>query len=129
MSENDVADGHTRLAAPVLSEYHATCSTGGVTMLRLGGLKYIHYAGHPAQLFDLATDPDELYDLANDPRYRDQLLEMRSELFKLLDPAEVDAIAKSEQEARVAQHGGREKVLAAGTLGYTPAPGEKPDRT
>jgi choline-sulfatase len=54
---------------------------------------------------------------------------MRTELFKLLDPAKVDAIAKSEQESRVALHGGREAVLAAGTLGYTPAPGEKPDRS
>jgi choline-sulfatase len=113
----------------VLSEYHATCSPGGVTLLRVGALKYIHHAGHPAQLFDLETDPDELHDLSTDPRYCDDLQRMRTELFKLLDPAKVDAIAKSEQESRVALHGGREAVLAAGTLGYTPAPGEKPDRS
>lgn len=142
MGEDDLSDGVARPGTsllaqirgearqtPVLSEYHATCSTGGVTMLRTGALKYIHYAGHPAQLFDLATDPDELHDLSTDPRHRDDLQRMRTELFKLLDPAQIDAMAKSEQEARVAFHGGREAVLAAGTLGYTPAPGEKPDRS
>lgn len=114
---------------PVLSEYHATCSTGGITMLRQGALKYIHYARYPEQLFDLDTDTDELHDLAGDPRHQGELTRMREALFKLLDPAKVDAAAKADQEARIALHGGRAAILAGGTLGYTPAPGEKPDIT
>lgn len=114
---------------PVLSEYHATCSTGGIIMLRQGRLKYINYASYPEQLFDLEADPDELDDLAGDPRHRADLDRMRKTLFGLLDPAQVDAAAKADQEARIALHGGRAAVLSGGTLGYTPAPGEKPDIT
>ncbi|MDW6021624.1 sulfatase-like hydrolase/transferase [Mesorhizobium sp. BAC0120] len=112
---------------PVLSEYHATCSTGGITMLRQGSLKYVHYVNYPEQLFDLDNDPDELHDLAGDQHYHADLVRMRNTLRELLDPVKVDAAAKAEQEVRIALHGGREAILAGGTLGYTPAPGEKPD--
>ena len=119
----------TARQVPVLSEYHGTCSTGGITMLREGRWKYVHYAGHAPQLFDIEADPDELRDLAGDPALAGTLAELRDMLLRQLDPAEVDARAKADQAARIAAHGGREQILSAGTLGYTPAPGETPDRT
>jgi len=115
-------------AREVIAEYHATCSTSGIVMLRKDQYKYVHYITYPPQLFDLAIDPDELNDVAGDSRYAQVLADMRAALFRILDPVEVDRLAKSQQEALVASHGGRESVLSAGALGYTPAPGEKPER-
>ena len=41
----------------VLSEYHAVASTTGMYMVRNGRYKYVHYVGHPPQLFDLPRRP------------------------------------------------------------------------
>jgi choline-sulfatase len=112
----------------VLAEYHATCSTAGISMVRKRNFKYVHYLNHPPQFFDLEQDPDGLNDLSSDPSYTDTLEHMRKELFKILDPVEVDRRAKADQSARVALHGGREAVLAEGAIGYTPTPGVTPER-
>jgi len=40
-----------------------------------------------------------------------------------LDPEATDARAKRRQADLLAQFGGREKALARGDLGFTPAPG------
>ncbi|MDN3522011.1 sulfatase-like hydrolase/transferase [Halomonas ramblicola] len=45
-------------------------------MVTDGRWKYVHYANHPPQLFDLATDPGELEDLA----HRDDCRTVRGEL-------------------------------------------------
>src|SRR5262249_49946440 len=42
-----------------ISEYHASSSITGCTMLRKGRWKYIHYVGYQPQLFDLEADPGE----------------------------------------------------------------------
>lgn len=123
-----LASGTPPAERPILSEYHATCSTGGIFMLRWRHWKYIHYAGYPPQLFDLAADPDELTDLAAEPRCAEIRARLAAMLETLLDPAETDRRAKRDQHDLVARHGGPETVLAAGALGYTPAPGERPDR-
>ena len=112
---------------PVLSEYHAIGSTSGVTMLRKGRWKYVHYVRHRPQLFDLESDPEELVDLAADPAHRARLRELEAELRRHLDPEEVDARAKRRQAELLARYGGREKALARGDLNYTPAPGQTPD--
>jgi choline-sulfatase len=111
----------------VLCEYHAIGSTGGVTMLRKGRWKYVHYVRHRPQLFDLQTDPEELADLAADPAHRATLRELEAELRRHLDPEEVDARAKRRQAQLLARYGGREAALARGDLNYTPAPGQAPD--
>jgi choline-sulfatase len=111
----------------VVSEYHAIGSTGGVTMLRKGRWKYVHFAKYPPQLFDLESDPEELVDRANDPACRGTLAALDAELRRFLDPAEVDARAKRRQAELLARHGGREAALARGDLNYTPAPGQAPD--
>jgi choline-sulfatase len=111
----------------VLSEYHAIGSTGGVTMLRKGRWKYVHYVRHRPQLFDLQTDPEELVDLAADPAHGATLRALEAELRGHLDPEEVDARAKRRQAELLARYGGREAALARGDLNYTPAPGQAPD--
>jgi len=112
---------------PVLSEYHAIGSTGGITMLRKGRWKYVHFVRYPPQLFDLQDDPEELVDLAGDPAHRATLAAMKAELRRHLDPKEVDARAKQRQGELLARAGGREAALARGDLNYTPAPGQAPD--
>jgi choline-sulfatase len=122
----DIANGQAA-QRPVLSEYHAIGSSGGAFMLRHGRYKYCRYVHAPPQLFDLESDPEELVDLAGDPRRADTLAECEARLRRVLDPDEVDARAKSRQAALLAEFGGREKALARGDLGFTPAPGSKPD--
>lgn len=112
---------------PVLSEYHALGSSGGGFMLRHGRYKYCHYVNARPQLFDLHADPEELVDLAVDPRYASTLFECETHLRRILDPEAVDARAKARQAALLAEFGGREKALARGDLGFTPAPGSRPD--
>ena len=92
-------------------------------MLRFGSFKYCHYVKYRPQLFDLAKDPEELIDLASDPDYAATLAEGERLLRAALDPEATDARAKSRQAELLASFGGREKALARGDLGFTPAPG------
>jgi choline-sulfatase len=107
----------------VLSEYHGMGSRTGAFALRHGQWKYVHYVAYPPQLFDLRSDPEELNDLAGDARYADVVAQCRERLLRICDPAEVDARAKRRQAELLAEHGGREAVIARGDLGFTPAPG------
>ncbi|HTP47223.1 MAG TPA: sulfatase-like hydrolase/transferase [Casimicrobiaceae bacterium] len=117
-----VANGQ-KPARPVIAEYHAIGSVAGAYMLRFGRYKYCHYVAYRPQLFDLATDPEELIDLADDPRYAETLAEGDRLLRAALDPEATDARAKRRQGELLARFGGREKALARGDLGFTPAPG------
>ena len=118
----DVARG-ARPLRPVISEYHAIGSVAGAYMLRFGQFKYCHYVAYRPQLFDLSTDPEELLDLADDPRYAATLAEGERLLRAALDPEATDARAKRRQAELLARFGGRDKALARGDLGFTPAPG------
>jgi choline-sulfatase len=120
----DIANGATP-ARPVLCEYHAIGSSSGGFMLRRGRYKYCHYVGRPPQLFDLAEDPEELVDLAGNARSAAVLQECEARLRDVLDPEAVDARAKARQAALLESFGGREKALARGDLGFTPAPGTR----
>ncbi len=108
------------------SEYHAVASTSAQFMLRKGRHKLIHYTGQPPQLFNLEADPDEAHDLAGNTESLPVLQDLESELGRIVSPEEIDAKAKGDQAALIAQHGGREAVLAKGTFINSPAPGEKP---
>lgn len=107
----------------VLVEYHGMGSTTGAFMIRHGKYKYVHYIGYPSQLFDLEADPEELTDLAANPRYSEALEECRERLYRMCDPDDVDRRAKLRQAELLAQHGGKDAVIARGDLGFTPAPG------
>ena len=107
----------------VLCEYHATGAATGAFMIRKGGFKFVYYAGMPAQLFDLDADPQETRNLAEEAGYRGLAADCERELRQLVDPEAADALAKSDQAARIAAFGGREKILAKGGFAYSPPPG------
>ncbi len=107
----------------ILSEYHGMGSTTGAFMIRVGQYKYVHYAGYPPQLFDLAADPEELVDLAEDPGHAEIRAVCEARLRSVCDPEAVDARAKARQAEQLANRGGRDAVIARGDLGYSPPPG------
>ncbi len=110
----------------ILSEQHSAGAKSAVYMLRTNGLKYVHYVDYPAQLFDLDEDPSELSDVASAPGYAEHLASCEAKLRALLDPRAVDARAKADQAERLERGGGEAAVVARGSPGYTPAPGETP---
>jgi choline-sulfatase len=77
-------------------------------------------------LFDLQRDPQERHDLGRDPGYQGLIRDCLDDLRRILDPVEVDRRARADQQARIAQFGGREAILARGSFGHSPIPGEKP---
>lgn len=102
------------------SEYHAIGADSAAFMLRMGRWKYHHYVGYAPELFDLDTDPGERDDLsASRP---DVVSEFDAALRAICNPEAVDRRAKADQAALVERFGGREKALATGTPGATPAP-------
>jgi choline-sulfatase len=107
----------------VLSEYHGMGSTTGAFMIRHGRYKYVHYVAYPPQLYDLEADPEELKDLAAEPAHAKVLAECHERLYKICDPAAVDARAKQRQAELLQAAGGRDAVLRRGDLGFTPPPG------
>jgi choline-sulfatase len=94
----------------VLAEYHdSTCNTGWF-MLREDRWKYIAYAGHPPQIFDLASDPAEVHNLAE--TRPDICRQLDARLRRIVDYAAVDARVKAYDRASFARW--RQERLAAG---------------
>lgn len=103
-------------------EYHAVGSDTGMFMVRQGRWKYIHYAGAPPQLFDLATDRQETRNLADDPAHAGQCAQLEAELRRYCDPEAVNTEAFADQAALAAAHGGRAAIASGTDIPYTPAP-------
>lgn len=120
----DIAQGRGA-ERTVLSEYHAAGAVCGAYMIRKGRYKYIHYVGLPPMLFDLERDPYERSDLGRDPGYANAVAECAAALRKIVDPEAVDRLAKADQQAHIAKHGGKEAILKRGTFRYSPPPGAK----
>ena len=120
----DIARGYAPIRT-VLSEYHAAGAMTGTCMIRHGKYKYIHYAGLPPMLFDLAADPNERVDLGRDPGSAGIVKECDAALRKVVDPEAVDKLAKADQTARIAEVGGKDAILKRGTFRYSPPPGSK----
>jgi len=111
----------------VVSEYHASSSKAGETMIRNGRWKYVYFVQYPdrPELFDLENDPEELRDLGTDKAHNAVREECHQKLLAMLDPEEVDRKAKRRQAELVAANGGREAVLRRGSFAYSPPPGFK----
>ena len=109
------------------SEYHGMGSTTGTFMLRYREYKYIYSVVYPAQLFDLAADPEELKDVVDVPDYRTARDKCHALLLEICDPQNIDVLAKKRQAEQLAEHGGREAVIARGDLGFSPPPGLQAD--
>jgi len=107
----------------VLCEYHATGAATGAFMTRKGRFKYVHYVGMPPQLFDLDADPQEIRDLVQEPGYSGLVADCQRALRRVVDPEAADALAKSDQAAKIAEFGGRGAILGRGSFAYSPAPG------
>ncbi len=121
-----IAKGPVEPEREVFCEYHAVGSPSAGFMLRRGSLKYMHYVGYEPELFDLAVDPEEMNNLAADPAYRETVKDFDARLRQIVDPDQVDQCAKADQAVLIAAHGGREAIMARGSMQGTPAPGETP---
>jgi choline-sulfatase len=110
----------------VFSEYHAAGAATGSFMLRDGRYKYVHYVNMPPQLFDLQNDPEELTNIAQRSECTGIVADFQRSLQSICDPVAVDRKAKADQNALLARYGGRDKIMAQGGFGATPAPGQKP---
>jgi len=86
----------------------------------------VHYVGLQPQLFDLEADPQEINDLARSIEHQSVLRECERKLRHIIDPEEVDARAKVDQQTLIEKHGGSEQVLQRGTFINSPVPGETP---
>ena len=120
----DIAQGRAPQRT-ILSEYHAAGAVAGAYMIRHGRYKYIHYTGLPPMLFDLETDPWERNDLGRDPQYGTIIAGCEAALRKVVDPEAADRLARVDQAAKIAHHGGKEAILKRGTFRYSPPPGAK----
>jgi choline-sulfatase len=110
------------------SEYHAAGAISGVYMIRTYRYKYVHYAGgYDPELYDFELDPEELNNVAGKPDYADTLSNLRDLLLDVVDPEAVNARALADQAHLIAQHGGREAVIARGAANNTPVPGDEPE--
>ena len=120
----DIAQGYVPKRT-ILSEYHAAGAVTGAFMIRHGSYKYIHYAGLPPMLFDLAADPQERNDLGRNPDALAVIKECEAALRRVVDPDAADKLAKSDQTAKIAEVGGKDAILKRGTFRYSPPPGSK----
>ncbi len=121
----DIAAGN---AGPhsMMCQYHAAGAVTGAFMIRQGPYKYVHYVGMRPQLFDLEADPFERRDLGADPAYRGTIAACEAALRRVVDPEAADALARADQAARIAEHGGRAAIIARGSFGHSPVPGVTP---
>ena len=121
-----IAEGDTPDRS-IFAEQHSAGAKSAVFMLRNNGHKYVRYMeDYPPQLYDLNADPMELTDLAHDPAHAETLSACEAKLNALIDPVAVDRAAKDDQAERLEAGGGAEAIVAQGSPGYTPAPGEDP---
>jgi choline-sulfatase len=129
VSLRELANSEDDLDRTVLSEYHDGGSTTGTFMVRWQHWKYIHYVGHPPQLFDLNADPDELTNLANaknrDSRIINALKEGKRRLKNICDPDAVNARCFEDQKNRIHELGGIEACKTAYAFNHTPTPGSR----
>ena len=106
----------------VFSEMHDDGSMTGEFMVRRGSWKLVHYAGYPAQLFDLAADPFEEHDLAGRPGTSGIQGWLYEELHRIADPEEANRRAFADQRVRIERLGGVDAILSRPDFNFTPVP-------
>ena len=70
---------------------------------------------------------NETRDLATHAGYGKRLGELQAQLNAICDPGVVDRAAKQAQSEKVEEFGGRDALINAGALVYTPPPGKQPE--
>ena len=108
----------------LFSEYHDGGSDTGYFMVAWGDWKYIAYAGHAPQLFNLAEDPQENHDLSASTKAHHQTARAEGErrLRAICDPDAINAMAFQDQQKRIEDFGGVEACLSAPAFNATPTP-------
>ena len=108
----------------LFSEYHDGGSDTGYFMVVWGDWKYIAYAGHAPQLFNLAEDPQENHDLSASTKAHHQAARAEGErrLRAICDPDAINAMAFQDQQKRIEDFGGVEACLSAPAFNATPTP-------
>ena len=109
----------------VLSEYHDGGSSTGAFMVRWQNWKYVHYAGLPPQLFNLASDPEEDVDLGADPAHQHIRDEGLHRLHDFCDPEAVNSRCFADQARRIKNLGGVDACRDAYVFNHTPTPAEQ----
>jgi choline-sulfatase len=89
----------------VFGEYCAEGVPAPMVMIRRGSLKFIHCAGDPDQLYDLATDPDELVNRVTETPDDSCLEAMRAEVAARwdLEALRADVLASQKRRRLVAR--------------------------
>lgn len=111
-------------ARTVFAEYHASASRNASYLWRDGDEKLIYHVDARPQFYDLGQDPFELEDLGETAAGRARAARLETALRRELDPEATDARAKADQHAMLERCGGAEAALQAGTVVYTPPPGQ-----
>ena len=101
-----------------MASIHQELKGGGIT---LGGVEFDGKDACIAFAREHLTG-DLTCNLASDPAYAQECRRFEAHLHGLLDPLEVDARARREQNNLIARFGGREAALKWGNPGPTPAP-------
>ncbi len=104
------------------SEYHASSSISGAYMIRKGKWKYIYYVGFEPELFNLEQDCEEMINLSQIDEYKDILNELKSDLYEICDPEEMNKLAFIDQDKMIKSYGGIEAAGKLGASGATPPP-------
>ena len=109
----------------ILSEYHAVAATTGIFMIRYENWKYVHFVGHPPQLFDLKADPLEANDLGRDPAYGNVRSMLEGKLRAICDPEAYPSRRSANRRKRSSATADRRRPQARG-VPCTPPPPARP---
>ncbi len=85
----------------VITEYTDMGVSAPCRMIRRGDFKYMYTHGHPPQLFRLTEDPQELHNLGGKSEYAEVEENLRNELMRGWDPAEVHKRVLASQRRRM----------------------------
>ncbi|MGN0483138.1 MAG: sulfatase-like hydrolase/transferase [Lachnospiraceae bacterium] len=122
----DTIEGKVKENRTIYSEYFSVGYAHSVFMIRKNQYKLVYYVGHDVcQLFDLENDPDEKNDLGRNSAYKNQIKELKEELYKIENPEKLDEESLKDQEIMVKERGGIEHILASrgsGCVPFTPVP-------
>jgi choline-sulfatase len=95
-----LSDPASAPARPVISEYHAEGVQAPAAMVRSGSHKLIVSLEDPDLLYDLAADPRELHDLSDSEGAAPVIANLRGELERRLDLADIGERVRASQRER-----------------------------
>ncbi len=107
------------------AEFHAMGSLNAGFSYREGRHKLIYHVDMPRQLFDLEADPLEEHDLLPGGGAEKLADEMEAKLRGIVDPEDIDRLAKADQLTHADRFGGIAAVKKAGVFSVSPVPGKE----